>query len=40
MNGGQLLAVSNTYSKRVIYNSVACYVKVHFEMEVLAVIYI
>lgn len=36
MSGGQLLAVSNTYSKGVIYNSVACYLKVCSKMEVLA----
>ena len=36
MNGGQLLAVSNTFSKRAIHNSAACYVKEHSEMEVFA----
>lgn len=36
MNAGQLLAVGNTYSKRVIHSGAACYVKVHFGMEVLA----
>ena len=36
MSAGQLSAAGNTYSKRDNDDGAACYVKVHFGMEVLA----